>query len=223
MSRLKVIFEKQLLHYLLLLILLSGLCAISRTDGFLPGQFLGVRTRTWFYMGVAIPIMHQIYVWLCWRTQLHYSLLTRLFGRSGFIYYSIIFSILMISRFVFILFLAISNKNSFNVNPIVSYGLSLVFGLLVLYVLYSIARYFTFRRALGIDHFDPSYREAKLAKEGIFRFTDNAMYIFALLILWMPGLLFSSKAALVVALFNHIYVWIHYYCTEKPDMRRIYG
>jgi protein-S-isoprenylcysteine O-methyltransferase Ste14 len=167
--------------------------------------------------------MHQIYVWFCWRTQLHYSLITRLFGRSGFTYYSIIFAILAISRFIAVLFLAISNKNSFNVNPIVSYGLSLVFGLLVLYVLYSIVRYFTFRRALGVDHFDVSYRNAGLVTKGIFRFTRNPMYIFALLILWIPGLLLSSEAALTVALFSHIYIWIHYFCTEKPDMKQIYG
>ena len=29
--------------------------------------------------------------------------------------------------------------------------------------------------------------------------------------------------ALAVALFQHAYIWVHYYCTEKPDMRRIYG
>lgn len=223
MSRLKMLFEKQLGHYLLLAILLAGLYIISRADGFFAGQFLGAGTNTWFYIGIAVPVLHQCYVWLCWRTQLHFSLITTLFGRSGFTYYSIVFLILMISRFVLILFLAISNKNSLDVNPTILYGLSLVCGLLALYVLYSIARYFTFRRALGIDHFDISYRSAGLVREGIFRFTDNAMYTFGLLILWIPGLLLSSGAALVVALFSHIYVWVHYYCTERPDMKRIYG
>lgn len=218
-----MVFEKQLWHYLLLAILLAGLYIISRADGFLADQFLGVSTGTWFYMGIAIPVVHQFYVWFCWRAQLHYSLITMLLGRSGFTYYSIIFLILMISRFVLILFLAISNKNSLNVSPMVLYGLSFISGLLTLYVLYSIARYFTFRRALGIDHFDLSYRSAEFVREGIFRFTDNAMYTFGLLILWIPGLLFSSEAALAVALFSHIYVWVHYYCTEKPDMKRIYG
>jgi hypothetical protein len=44
-----------------------------------------------------------------------------------------------------------------------------------------------------------------------------------LLILWVPGLWWASPAALVVALFNHLYIWVHYYATERPDMRRIYG
>jgi hypothetical protein len=58
---------------------------------------------------------------------------------------------------------------------------------------------------------------------GIFRFTNNGMYVYGLMILYLPGLLLFSKAALIVALFNHIYIWIHYYCTERPDMKVIYG
>ena len=30
-------------------------------------------------------------------------------------------------------------------------------------------------------------------------------------------------AALVVAMFSHLYIWVHYICTERPDMRLIYG
>ena len=39
----------------------------------------------------------------------------------------------------------------------------------------------------------------------------------------IPGLLAASNEALLVALFNHIYIWVHYYTTEKPDMQRIYA
>jgi len=49
------------------------------------------------------------------------------------------------------------------------------------------------------------------------------MYIFGFFILWIPGLLLLSKAALLVALFNHIYIWVHYYFTELPDIKVIYG
>ncbi len=49
------------------------------------------------------------------------------------------------------------------------------------------------------------------------------MYVFGLLIFWIPGLLTASSPALLVALFSHIYIWVHYYSTEKPDMARIYG
>jgi len=85
-----------------------------------------------------------------------------------------------------------------------------------------VKRYFTFERAYGIDHFDKNYN-VPYVKQGIFRFTNNGMYVFGLLILYIPALLLFSKVALVVALFNHLYIWVHYYATEKPDMKQIYG
>ena len=46
---------------------------------------------------------------------------------------------------------------------------------------------------------------------------------FGLMVLYLPGLLFLSQLALIVALFNHLYIWIHYYCTELPDLKVIYA
>ena len=92
-----------------------------------------------------------------------------------------------------------------------------------LYLGWSIRRYFTLDRAYGIDHFDASYRKAPLVREGIFRWSSNAMYVFGFLALWGIALLFRSQGALVAAGFNHAAIWVHYVCTERPDMRRIYG
>ncbi|MGB6364439.1 MAG: methyltransferase, partial [Thermoanaerobaculia bacterium] len=92
-----------------------------------------------------------------------------------------------------------------------------------IYLFYSVKRYFGFERAFGIDHFDASYRTRPFVRKGIFRFTSNGMYIFGFFILWVPGLWFASVAALCVALFNHLYIWVHYFSTELPDIRRIYG
>jgi len=75
---------------------------------------------------------------------------------------------------------------------------------------------------LGIDHFDSSYGDRPLVKEGIYRYVNNGMYLFGVAIIWIPGLVYLSKAALLSALFTHLYIWVHYYCTEKPDMKRIY-
>jgi len=33
----------------------------------------------------------------------------------------------------------------------------------------------------------------------------------------------GTLAALAAALFQHACIWVHYYCTEKPDMELIYG
>ena len=58
--------------------------------------------------------------------------------------------------------------------------------------------------------------------KGIFKFTNNGMYYFGFLVLYIPALLLFSKAALLAALFNHLYIWAHYFCTEKPDIKVIY-
>lgn len=40
---------------------------------------------------------------------------------------------------------------------------------------------------------------------------------------WIPALVFASKAALISAFFNCAYLWVHYYTLELPDMQRIYS
>lgn len=89
--------------------------------------------------------------------------------------------------------------------------------------MYSVARYFGLGRATGLDHFDLSYRTMPLVKKGIFKYSSNAMYTFAIPVFWSFGLLAGSEGALLLALFNHLFIWVHYYCTEKPDMDYIYG
>ncbi len=219
----KLIFEKQGLHYSLLIILLAIILIIGRSEGFLTGRFLGIGTSAWFYLAISVAILHQVYVWFCWRIQLHYSLITRRFGRNGFLYYSAGFAILIILRILMIVGLAIADRHSLPVNQLLLSFIAAIMALPALYLFYSVKRYFTFKRALGIDHFDQSYRHKPLVREGIFRFSSNSMYTFGLLILWIPGLLYASSAALLLAVFNHVYVWVHYYSTERPDMKRIYG
>jgi hypothetical protein len=88
--------------------------------------------------------------------------------------------------------------------------------------MYSILKYFGVKRAMGIDHFDPAYRELPMVTEGIFKFTNNAMYTLGFLMFWIPGFIWASKAALLSAAFSHLYIWVHFYTVEKPDMEVIY-
>ena len=48
------------------------------------------------------------------------------------------------------------------------------------------------------------------------------MYVFGFLVLWSIALFLRSEPALIAALFNHAYIWVHYYFTERPDMNIIY-
>jgi len=216
------IFDKQIYHYIALILLVFGVYALA-DDSALLGQLWGVSTCTWLWFSVAVPILHQAYVWFAWRGQLKYSLISRIFGESGFKVYTFGFSVLFSSRLIFIILLSLSNKNSIALSPGFSYALSIVFTLLSGYLFYSVRTYFGFKRAFGIDHFDDSHRHLPFVREGIFKYTSNAMYTFGFLILWVPGLVFYSKAALLAAGFNHIYIWVHYDTTELPDIRYIYS
>ena len=196
---------------------------MAQDENLLKDSFWGISTELWFWLSIAAPIFHQVYVWIVWRLELYRNTFTSRFGlRRAFNIYRIGFSILLVSRLFFITTLALSSQNSLTINPVFSYLVAATITPAIIYLLYSIKVYFTMDRAFGIDHFDKAYKEPYV-KAGIFRYTDNGMYIFGLMILYLPGLLLFSKAALMLALFNHLYIWVHYYCTERPDMSVIYG
>jgi len=223
MFQFQLIFEKQWLHLLALTGLITGLVLLGTLDNIQAGSIGDVGTIFWLRLAVAIAIAHQVLVWFCWRTQLHWSLLTRLLGDTGFTVYAVLFSILGIARVAVVFILAIANRNTVPVDLAVLRILALLTAIPAVYLFYSVKRYFGFKRAFGADHFDPSYRSVPFVKKGIFRFTHNGMYTFGFFLLWVPGLWYGSVAALGVALFNHLYIWVHYYATELPDIKRIYG
>ena len=126
-------------------------------------------------------------------------------------------------RVVAVVATATADRGSVPLGVVGSRVLPVALVLPLAYLSYSIKVYFTYRRALGADHFDPSYRGAPLVEQGIFRYFRNPMYVFGPTILWIPALWWSSRLALILAAFHHAYLWVHYLCTERPDMARIYG
>ena len=77
-------------------------------------------------------------------------------------------------------------------------------------------------RASGADHFDPNYKNIPFEKRGIFKWTPNAMYTFGVGLFFCFALISGSKAMFVVAAYNHIGTWLHYFATEKEDFKVIY-
>lgn len=215
-------FERQGWHFLFLLLLLIGVALLARGD-VLTGQLWGVSTRTWLWIAIAVPVVHQLFVWLFWRLELHHGLITRWFGKNGFSIYKIGFTIFFAGRPLSLILLGIANFNTLPMNPVMAYVAAGVLFFPFVYSMYSVAKYFGINRAYGIDHFDPSYRDKPFVRRGMFKYTDNAMYKFGFLILWSIALLSLSKAALLAAAFNHLYIWVHFYTTELPDIRRIYA
>ena len=216
------LFTRQIQHVVLVALLLVALW-FSLDEAALSGRWLGLTTPIWLAIAILVPIAHQIYVWYLWRQQLLFGRVEQWLGDSGFTYYAIGFTILFAARLLFIITLALANRNTLSLPPLLAYSLAVLLLLPALYLFYSVRTYFGFKRAYGIDHFDPSYRNKPFVRQGIFRYTSNAMYVFGFLILWVPGLILFSKAALLAAAFNHLYIWVHYYCTELPDIQYIYG
>jgi Phospholipid methyltransferase len=214
--------EKQMQHYIFLALLLTGVYLFARGD-ILAGQLWEVGTETWLWIAVLTPVLHQVVVALLWRAELHHHKMTDWFGERAFRVFQTIFGVLFIGRPITLILLGISNRNTLMLEPVIAYILATILFIPFAYTMYSVFHYFGIDRAYGIDHFDPSYRNKPFVKQGMFKYTDNAMYKFGFLSLWIIALVFLSKAALLVAAFSHLYIWVHFYFTELPDIRRIYG
>lgn len=219
------IWKHQFWHIIVLAMLLLALNFLCNIDaGFLEGSLWNISTKSWFIAAVLIPIIHQFYVLIFWRSELYYQSISKLFGKNGFKIYKVGFAFLILSRPVLITLLSIANAFTISINPVFSYLLSIILLIPAIYLFYSVSAYFGIDRAMGIDHFNPKkYKNVPFIKKGIFKYTNNGMYIYGFFILWIPGFLLLSKAALLLALFNHIYIWVHYYFTELPDIRIIYN
>ncbi len=220
-----LLFEGQWLHALGLAVLLVLAVWATGFSGAMEGSLFGLSTGVWFWLLLGDSIVHQLFVWIAWRLELHGKRLTAWFGDTerAFRIYAKIFAVLFAARFVLVTLLAIANRDSLPLAPWLGILLALIVAVPAAYLFYSVRTYFTFRRAFGIDHFDADARNWPMVREGIFRFTDNGMYVFGIGALWIPGLALQSTAALIGAAFSHAYIWVHYFSVEKPDMQRIYG
>ena len=185
----------------------------------LAWQFVGKPSPVLFWIAVAPPIVHQMFVWITWRLRLQ-ALSTP--AVLAFPVYLAIFFALFAGRFVTLLTLAWVDRGSLQLPIIAQVILAALLTVPGVYALYSVVRYFGLGRAAGADHFDPRYRDMPLVRQGIFRFTSNGMYLYAFLLFWAIAFAFNSLAATIVAAYSHAYIWVHYYATEKPDMDYLY-
>ena len=216
------LFRRQAMHALFLTILLPVAWALAApTLG--DGSWLGLSDTAWFVLAIGEPVLHQLYVWIAWRTQLGWKIFTRLFGNADFSVYCAIFDVLLFLRPVVIAGTSVADAGSLQLPSRLALDLAIVLLLPSLYTAWSVQRYFGFARAAGGDHFRRRYREMPLVTRGAFAWTPNAMYTFGFLGLWAIALFARSHAGLVAALFQHAYVWVHYACTEQPDMELFHG
>ena len=181
--------------------------------------FLGLSASSWFMIAMSIPIIHQTYVWICWRSELCWKSISNTIGFKGYV---IFFFILIISRLSAIV-LSFVDYGSLYKPGLLSWIISIILFIPGAYTMYSVKKYFGFLRAAGADHFDPQYRDMPFEKRGIFKWSPNAMYVFAIGIPFAFAVATGSQSMFVVAIYTYISIWLHYFCTEKEDFKVIYG
>jgi hypothetical protein len=214
-------------HMIFLLFALPGTAALYAAVS--PEQ--DTRLLYWYVISITIPVLHQLVVWFCWRLQLTHAFLTRIFGKYDLTVWGAVFLPLLAMRMISLVIVGSLDSNS--ITSIIQRPLLMVTAarwLLIFacmlpaaYGIWSVIRYFGLIRALGADHFRSEYRSMPLETRGAYRFSDNVMYSMVFLLFWAPALILDSPLALISASFQHAYIWVHYYCTEEPDMRVIYG
>ncbi len=219
---LRYFFHGQLWHALSLLVLLPITWSFA-APVLSEGYWLGIKDTAWFWLAVFIPVFHQVVVWMVFRLQMGWGALSGIFGNADMPVWIAVFFPLLIARPVTVAGLAFSTRDSLVLPGSIALPLAVLLLIPSLYTLWSVISYFGFMRAIGGDHFRARYREMPLVDRGAFRYSSNAMYAFAFLLLWSLALFAGSQAALSVAIFQHAFVWAHYYCTEKPDMEIIFN
>jgi len=219
-TRKSEIFRGQIQHAMFATLLTAGAFSLLQDNG---GSALGVGVMTWAKLTLAFTLFHQILVAIVFRTQLHLNIMVKLFGDKALKIWGVIFLPLLASRPLLLLMTGLASMGTLEGNRQMQ---MLAGGLLLLpmiWGMHSVLKYFTINRALGGDHFYDEYLNMPMVKQGAFRYTDNAMYGLVFLGFWGLALLTGSRDALVLALFQHAYIWVHMYCTEDPDMRILYA
>jgi len=210
------LWEGQGLHLAALASLIAGYTWVALAVPSLRGG------RVWLAAGVVAAVAHQVWVLVWWRLELHLRAASRRLGAAGFQIFGAGFVLLALVRFATVVGAGLATPGSLAIPRAVAWPVAALLVAPIVWLVHSIARHFGFARAIGGDHFFQAHREAALCTAGIFRYVPNAMYAVGFLAPWAVAIASASSSALLLAAFNHAYIWVHYYATEKPDMARIH-
>ncbi len=221
-STISQIIEGQPQHAMIALLMGAGAFTLMAAPDNPPALF-GLTTTGWAGVGIVLALVHQIVVAAVFRLQLHINLMTRLFGDRDMSVWAAIFLPLLAARALSVILTGWADTVPLTESRSIEIILGLTLLAPAIWGMHSTLVHFTLRRALGGDHFRDDIAAMPMVNKGVFKYTRNGMYGVVFLGLWGIALLFGSWNALVLALFQHAYIWVHMYCTESPDMRRIYG
>ena len=181
--------------------------------------FIDISAISWFMIAMSIPLIHQTYVWVCWRSELCWKSISKTIGFKGYV---TIFFILIISRLSAIV-LCFVDYGSLYTPGWFAWSLAVIIFIPGAYTMYSVKKYFGFLRAAGADHFVTKYKDMPFERRGIFKWSPTAMYVFAIGIPFGFAVATGSQSMFIVAIYTYISIWLHYFCTEKEDFKVIYG
>ncbi|GAA6180941.1 hypothetical protein NBRC116594_23790 [Shimia sp. NS0008-38b] len=222
-SKWRDILEGQPQHLGLIVFLMLGAGALFTPVSEMSPEFWGLSVWYWAWSSMGLAVLHQVLVAAVFRLQLHRNLVTRLCGQNDLAIWTAVFIPLLVARPVTVLLTGVLDTQPIGTPYGLNIGIGVIFVGIALYGIHSVHQYFTIPRAVGGDHFREEIAAMPLVDKGIFKYTSNAMYGPTFLGLWGIALLCDSWHALVLAAFQHVYIWVHYYCTEQPDMAWIYG
>ena len=81
MNETRKIFEYQMWHLLSLIAIIFAInLYVSNRPEIFIGTLWGINSKIWFWLAIAIPVIHQVYVWLIWRFELYKGFFTKCYG-----------------------------------------------------------------------------------------------------------------------------------------------
>jgi hypothetical protein len=178
--------------------------------------------RSLLVLAVLSSLAHQLWAAFFWRVQLH-SELFRGAETPAFAVYRVGFVLLSLLRVASIVLVSFLDQESLALSAASRLGGAALLVALSAYGMYSVIRYFGVNRAFGSDHFFPEVRDLGFVRQGIFRFTSNGMYSVTFLFIYIAPVLLESRVGMGIALFHHMHLWVHYFCTERIDLDVMYG
>lgn len=218
----KHILKNQIYHIILYVLLTIVVYYTYPAEEMEHKTALGLNLFQWTLISWLSAGIMQFWVAFFWRLELYGGAISGALGSNGFTLYRIGFVISGLTRMLSIIPVAYLSSHTLQMNSMVRIFTIVLTTPFILWGMYSVLFYFGINRAFGSDHFFEEVRRKPLEKRGTFRYIPNSMYTVVLLVLYHPGLFYESSFGLIFALIQHLFVWTHYFCTERPDLKYMY-
>lgn len=209
-------------HLALLVLLLTTLNLALRHYP-VTGQdpLFGTATETWVWLGTGAAVLHHLYLVILQRVELATGWFKEnapSYAHLAFLADNLLFAMLRTGTLVMA---AMAGKDAiylpFNLRLILALAFPVAYLLLAAHGRLPKPP----APAKSLFHPEAGFAAGKSTWSGE-KYLARRRFFYHLLtpLFYLPGLLTASNAALLLALFSHLYLWVHYFCTEVPDSRR---